>query len=228
MRYQTSLALLLSLSAAACATPKMVKDNDPVATVADLHKIKVAQAGERLEASFSNTGVLSIETMAQVDAFGAAYRQNGHGALLLSTPAGAGDANAAAIASQSVRMALVDKGVPFAAISGATYDASGKADAPLVLSYMRYTAEAPECAPAWTVNLADTKSNQPYSTFGCFLSANIEAMVVGPADLEGPRASEPRDSARRDVVMDNYRKGTQTHAERTNDERVTISKAAAN
>ena len=34
-----------------------------------------------------------------------------------------------------------------------------------------------------------------------------------------------RDSERRDTVMDAYRAGEQTHAERSNDERVTISNA---
>jgi pilus assembly protein CpaD len=226
MRFEQPLALLLTLSAAACATPQMVKQDTPVPTVADLHKINVTQSGERLELPLGGSnGALSSEAAAQLDQFGAAYRATGHGPLMLSTPAGSGDADSAARLAQAARMQLVTNGVPFAAIAGSSYDASGKATAPVVLSYMRYTAEAPACAPVWSVNLADTTSNRPYGTFGCSLNANLAAMLSDPADLEGPRPIEPRDAARRDVVLDKYRNGESPGATRTNDERATISQA---
>jgi pilus assembly protein CpaD len=50
-------------------------------------------------------------------------------------------------------------------------------------------------------------------------------MVEDPADLLHPRDMAARDSGRRDTVMDAYREGEQTHAERSNDERITISNA---
>jgi type IV pilus biogenesis protein CpaD/CtpE len=50
-------------------------------------------------------------------------------------------------------------------------------------------------------------------------------MVEDPADLLHPRAEDPRDSGRRDTVMEAYRAGDPTHAERSSDERVTISNA---
>mgnify|MGYP000184439934 FL=1 len=50
-------------------------------------------------------------------------------------------------------------------------------------------------------------------------------MVEDPADLDHPRDMAARDSGRRDTVMEAYRAGEQTHAERSSDERVTISNA---
>jgi pilus assembly protein CpaD len=55
--------------------------------------------------------------------------------------------------------------------------------------------------------------------------SNIAALVEDPADLLRPRDEDPRDGARRTTVMDAYRAGEQTHAERTSDERITISNA---
>jgi type IV pilus biogenesis protein CpaD/CtpE len=40
-----------------------------------------------------------------------------------------------------------------------------------------------------------------------------------------PRDEDPRDSGRRDTVMDAYRAGETTHAARSSDERITISNA---
>lgn len=221
-------AALLCVSASACASmakpPKDLADN-PVPTTADLHRITVAQAGERLEVPVSADGAIGPETTALIDGFGREYRDVGHGPLIVSTPAGAGDATAAARVAQAVRLQLAEGGVPYAAIAGSTYDASGKETAPIVLSYMHFTAEAPECAPVWTEDLSKTADNRAPPMFGCFISANLAAMIADPADLEQPRAIEPRDGARRAEVMDKYRKGEPTGATRSEDERVKISDA---
>lgn len=223
MRFEKPLALLLALSAAACATPQMVKDGKSVPTSADLHEITVAQTGARLEVAIGPGGAMTPEASAQIDQFGANYRAVGHGPLIVSTPSGSGDGDSAARMAQATRMALTEGGVAFAAISGSTYDAAGRSTAPIVLSFQRYEATAPECAPVWTIDLADARSNNPTSNFGCSLNANLAAMIADPADLMGPRASAPRDASRRDVVMDKYRNGEPTGATRSADEKVVIS-----
>ena len=222
-------AAMLCVGASACASmsspPKELVDN-PVATRADLHKINVAQSGERLEVPVSATdGAMTLENQAMVDNFGRMYRDVGHGPLIVSTPAGAGDSTAAARLAQATRLRLSDGGVPYAAIAGSNYDASGKPTAPVVLSFTRYTAEAPKCAPVWEEDLSKSVTNQAPPSFGCFVNANLAAMIADPADLNGPRDLDPRDSARRDVVMDKYRKGETTGATRTDDEKATISDA---
>lgn len=222
MRLEKPLALLLVMSAAACATPAQVKNNTPVATSADLHAITVTEASVRLEVPASGDA-LSPETQALVDDFGRAYRSFGHGPLVLSTPSAGGDG--AARMAQATRVALVDKGVPYAAIAGASYDTAGRANAPIVLTFTRYEAAAPTCSPVWQEDLAITWDNKTSKNFGCSVNANLAAMIADPADLQGPRPLDPRDSARRDVVLDKYRNGDPTGAMRSQDERVAISKS---
>ena len=219
MRIEKPLALLLALSAAACATPRSVLAQKSLATEADLHEISVNQSSMRMEIPVGS------DISAQVDAFGASYRAVGHGPLMVSTPTGSGDADAAARMAQALRMQLADKGVPFAAIAGGTYDASGRPSAPIVLSSTRYEAAAPLCQPVWKENLANTLDNRVSENFGCSINANLAAMIADPADLQVARASDPRDAARRDVVLGKYREGEATHATRSEDERVALSKA---
>ncbi len=225
MRFEKPLALLLTLSAAACATPRSVQALKPVATEADLHEIAVSQSGARLEIPLSAAGSFGPELSVQLDEFGSSYRSVGHGPLLVSTPVGAGDTDAAARTAQAVRMQLVEKGVPYAAIAGGTYDAAGRASAPIVLSFTRFEAAAPDCQPVWKENLANTMDNRVSENFGCSINANLAAMIADPADLQMARASDPRDAARRDVVMGKYREGDPSHATRSEDERVALSKA---
>lgn len=220
-------AIALCVSATACASmTKPPPGLEPVATSADMHKIKVVQAGERLEIPLAGAdGALTPENAALVDNFGKSYREIGHGPLIVSTPAGAADATGAARLAQATRLELAGGGVPYAAISGSSYDAGGRASAPVVLSFSRYDAEAPNCPPVWTEDLSHSPDNKAPASFGCFVNANLAAMVADPADILGPRALDPRDSERRDVVMDKYRKGDPTGATRTDDDRVTISDA---
>jgi pilus assembly protein CpaD len=222
-------AIALCAGASACASisapPPELRGN-PVSSDADLHRITVAQSGERLEVPvIGQDGALTPDAVAMIDKFGREYRDVGHGPLIVSTPAGAGDASAAARIAQATRVQLADGGVPYAAIAGSTYDASGRDTAPVVLSFTHYTAEAPDCQPVWTEDLAHSPGNRPPPNFGCFMNANLAAMIADPSDLVDPRPIEPRDGARRAVVMDKYRRGEPTGATRSADEQVKISDA---
>lgn len=197
----------------------------PGAAFADRHAITVAQAGERLELE-AGGAELTAKGRSDIAAFASGYLRYGHGALILSTPAGAGNADAANAVAQQAQRALAEAGVNHAAVASSTYDASGVADAPVVLSFTRFEAQAPECAPLWRQDLAHQSNNQPWDSFGCATQANLAAMVEDPHDLLRARDMDPRDSGRRDTVMDAYRDGERTHAERSPDERVAISNVA--
>jgi pilus assembly protein CpaD len=220
--------LVLGLSAlGACASvPPPPEDMRPVPTAADLHRIQVTQGSQRLEVPVA-AGAMTLDqgARAQLQSFASGYLRYGHGALVLSTPSGGANSDAASVLANETRRALVDAGVSYAAVAGSSYDASGRADAPIVVSFARYEAQAPECAPLWEQDLAHQSNNQPWASFGCATQANLAAMVEDPADLLHPRAEDPRDSGRRDTVMEAYRAGDPTHAERSSDERVTISNA---
>lgn len=217
---------VLGLSAlGACASvPEPV--GPPVATHADRHRIEVTESSERIELPVAaGDTALSPAARASLRAFAGNYLRYGHGALVLSTPSGAANADAASVLAHEARMSLVDAGVSYAAVAGSTYDAAGAADAPIIVSFSRFEAHAPDCAPLWEQDLGHQSNNQPWESFGCATQANLAAMVEDPADLLRPRASDPRDSGRRDTVMEAYRQGEQTHAPRSADERVTISNA---
>lgn len=217
---------LLGLSALGACASVPEPQGPPVASAADRHRITVTQSSERLELPVT-AGDVAVESgeRAQLRAFASGYLRYGHGALVLTTPAGGANAEAASMVAADARRALVDAGVSYAAIAASTYDASASTDAPIVVSFARFEAEAPECAPLWEQDLAHQSNNQAWESFGCATQANLAALVEDPADLLNPRAETARDSGRRTTVMDAYRAGETTHAERSADERVSISNA---
>lgn len=217
--------LLLSVSALAACASVPTPEGPPVATAADRHRIEVTQTAERVEIPVTAGDVtLSAESRAHLRTLAGNYLRYGHGALVLSSPSGGANSDAASVLAHETRLTLVDAGVSYAAVAGSTYDGAG-AEAPIVVSFARFEAQAPECAPLWQQDLAHQSNNQPWASFGCATQANLAAMVEDPADLLRPRDMDPRDGDRRDTVMDAYRAGNQTHANRSNDERVTISNA---
>jgi pilus assembly protein CpaD len=219
--------LVAGLSAlGACASvPPPPEGLRPIPTAADRHQIEVTQGVERMEVPVGAAGMLSPSAHAQLQGFATGYLRYGHGALVLSTPSGGANADAASLGANETRRALVEAGVSYAAVAGSSYDASGRDDAPIIVSFSRYEAHAPECAPLWEQDLAHQSNNQAWESFGCATVSNIAAMVEDPADLLRPRAEDARDSGRRDTVMDAYRSGEQTHAPRSSDERISISNA---
>jgi len=222
--------LLASVSAlGACATMGVAEapPGPPVSSAADRHEISVEQTAERLELAVAGeAAALSAKSREDLSAFASGYLRYGHGALILSSPEGGANAEAAARLSNDARGVLLEAGVSYAAIAASTYDASDRADAPVVLTFARFEARAPECAPLWEQDLAHQSDNQPWESFGCATRANLAALVEDPSDLLRPRAEDPRDSNRRSTVFEAYRQGEPTHAERSADERVTISNVA--
>lgn len=230
-KLMTSAKLLLSagaaLSVTACMTvPPPNVDHTPSPTHADDHAIQVDETAQELEIPVE-TGVTALtpEARAQVTRFGGLYARVGHGPLTLSAPSGADNADAAARIANETRMRLAEAGVPYEAIIGSTYDASGEESTPIILSFTNYEATAPDCAPMWRQDMAHQQDNQAYESFGCAGQANLAALVEDPHDLIAPRDEDPRDAARRSDVLQAYRRGESTAVVRTQDERVAISNA---
>ncbi|MGE0830099.1 MAG: CpaD family pilus assembly protein [Hyphomonadaceae bacterium] len=217
-----------ALLAACAGVPKETFDGQSTASRADEHPIVVTQTGDRLDVAVKPADQTLSELARQdVARFAGSYARLGHGPMILSTPSGGANADAAALLAHETRMRLAENGVPYAAIAGSTYDASGAEDAPIVLSFTRYEAEAPACAPIYQQDLAHQSNNQAYASFGCSVQANLAAMIEDPHDLLAPREETARDSGRRDTVMDHYRAGMPTGAERSVTESITVSTVAA-
>jgi pilus assembly protein CpaD len=217
--------LLAGLAALpACATAQHAPTN--LASPAEHHQIVVSPATERMELPVSaEVSALEPGEADRLVEFAKSYMRAGHGAMVMSTPSGAANSDNASLKAHEARLALVEAGVPFSQLAGSTYDAAGSDSPPIIVTYERFVAEAPQCAPLWTQDLAHQSDNQPWESFGCANEANLAAMLEDPHDLLGPRDEDPRDSARRGVVFSAYRAGNQTHAERDKDERVSISDA---
>ncbi|GIK50437.1 MAG: hypothetical protein BroJett013_31340 [Alphaproteobacteria bacterium] len=217
--------LVLGLSALGACASVPTPEGPPVASAADRHRIQVNETAERIEIPVAAGDVsLSPGARGTLRAFAGNYLRYGHGALVLSTPSGGANADAASVLAHEARMSLVEAGVSYAAVAGSTYDSAG-ANAPIVVSFTKFEAQAPECAPLWEQDLAHQSNNQPWASFGCATQANLAALVEDPRDLVRPRDADPRDSGRRDTVMQAYRDGEPTHAQRSADERVAISDA---
>jgi len=216
--------LLVGLSALGACAGVPQPEGPPVSSSADRHRIEVTQTAERLEVPIAG-GNLTDATRDQLRSLADNYLRYGHGPLVLSTPSGGANADAASIIAHEARLSLVASGISYSAVAGSTYDASGTVDAPLIVSFSRFEAEAPVCAPLWEQDLGHQSNNQPWDSFGCATMANLAALVEDPSDLLHPRDETARDSGRRDVVMDHYRAGEPTHAARSSDERVSVSEA---
>ncbi|HVY84620.1 MAG TPA: CpaD family pilus assembly protein [Caulobacterales bacterium] len=225
MNARLSLLLASVATLGACATAKP-PPGPPIASAADRHHIDVEQTGARLDIPVAKDDVaLSDQSRGDLDGFASAYLRAGHGAMILSTPSGGDNGDAAALVAQQTRLALIDRGVPYAAIAGSTYDASGQSGAPIVLRFTNYEAHAPNCTPLYEQDLAHQSNNQPWASFGCATQANLAAMIEDPHDLLAPRTEDPRDGGRRETVFTAYRAGQPTGAQRTDDERAAISNA---
>jgi pilus assembly protein CpaD len=211
----------------ACATTP--PEGPPTSSHADRHTITVEQTGERLDIVVApGEMALSPKSRADLRGFAGAYARVGHGALIMSTPAGGANSDSAALIAHQTRLVLAESGVPYSAIAGSSYDASGVEAAPIILTFTRFEAVAPACAPLWEQDIGHQSNNQPWASFGCATQANLAAMIEDPHDLLAPRDEDPRDSNRRGTVMEAYRAGTPTHAERSSDERVAVSSAVSN
>ena len=220
--------IALSLSTlGACATfAPPAPEGRPSPTAADRHEIAVEQTSARLEITVpSGAATLTPKARGDLADFASGYLRYGHGAMVLSAPQGGGNDTVAARLAEEARAALTEAGVSYAAIAPSTYDASGAGDAPIIATFARYEAHAPDCAPLWEQDLAHQSDNQPWESFGCATQANLAALIEDPRDLVRARGEEPRDSNRRATVFEAYREGDQTHADRSQDERITISNA---
>jgi pilus assembly protein CpaD len=153
---------------------------------------------------------LTAQQYSQLTAFADDYVRLGRGPLIISVPANAPNSAAAAQIAQDAQRALFAGGVDYARIAGGTYNANGQADAPVMLSFGRYEAQAIKCDPWSSFDARKTASNLSPDRFGCAQNANLAAMVADPGDLLGDRTDKPKDASRIQVGVDKYRKDTVT------------------
>jgi pilus assembly protein CpaD len=207
------------LTVAACnKTPQYAVTASIPADFRERHPIRLTENDHTVHLLVgTGTGVLTAEQRAQVASMASTWRREGTGHLVVETPKGSPNARSAAYAARETQSILRASGVPPRAIIAKNYDAGPDMLGPVRLGYNRITAEVGPCG-LWPEDLGASLSpsiarvhpnveNQPYYNFGCSTQQNLAAMVEYPEDLVQPRASTPAYAARRQNVMEKYRKG---------------------
>lgn len=206
-----NVAWLAALALSACAAPFNGPEN--VTDERLTYPITVAPRMETLRVEYS--GTMSPEMDGRFTTFAKDYLENGNGAISVSVPGGDEQAR------RYFAARLSDLGVPAWRIVIANSETPSHGDA-VELSYIRYAAQASECGD-WSTNAADTASNMPPPNFGCATQHNLAAMVADPRDLVSPHRDDPADAARRMTVLDKYRKGQPTPADKTAEQSGAVS-----
>jgi len=216
--------LAAGLGVAGCASaPK--NESALTRTNLDMHPIKVHQDTARLEIGVAAADqTLRSEDYIALSRFAADYKDRGRGPLVMSVPAGATNADAAAQLGDAVRRELYGLLPVSGSVTTATYEA-GSAAAPIILSFERYVAEIKDCPSYSTTDMAKSWDNKVSAGFGCANNVNIALMLADPGDVVAPPEMDPALASRRSDVFDKYRKGQPTATIRSEDERGAVSTA---
>jgi len=150
------------------------------------------------------------------------YREKTEGPLRVAAPSGGANEIAVIHALGDIRREFKRAGISRHEVQFDAYSGSGRASAPIKISYTTFVARGPVCGD-WSDNLARDPENQHYRNYGCATQKNLAAMIANPRDLIEPRGMTPRDSQRRDVIMDKYVRGDTTVANKSKDEKAQAS-----
>lgn len=193
--------------------------SDPTAR----HPILVGSAPVTLEIPVPGKSYgLTQRQKYEIRAFVRRYREKNEGPLTVAAPSGGSNEVAVMHVLGDIRREFTRAGVNRNEVQFDAYTGVGAAAAPIKIEFSSYTANGPECGD-WSDNLARDSKNGPYRNLGCASQRNLAAMVSNPRDFIEPRTSTPRDSQRRDVIVDKYIRGDSTVAEKSGDEKAKVS-----
>ena len=186
------------------------------------HPIMVTQAPTNLDVDISRGRMgLAPDQRASVLEFLRRYkRESTTGKLTIAAPGGTPNEVSAVHAAGIIKGLARSEGIAWNDIHVEPYSAEeGNPQPPLRLSFVRHSAEAPDCG-RFPANLAEEAKNLPYANLGCATQRNLASMVANPQDLLGPRVEEtPRSGPRRDTIYEKWVKGETTGSKRDSDEK---------
>jgi pilus assembly protein CpaD len=200
-------AVGLAALLAGCATP-IPGANDKAETPTQRFEAKVTPKAEEVRLAVHAQGVSPRQADA-LNKFVENWRDNDGGRIGIQAPSQGVDSASAYRMSESARSFLMSQGVPPEQIEVTSYTPEAQAEPALLVGYLRFEAELPECGKTWT-NIAHSLKNDVQPNFGCSVTANMAAQMADPGDLLGPRRMTPQDGARRQDVLDKYRRGEVT------------------
>ena len=199
------------LALAGCATHAPAGFADHAASPTEHYAAKVEEAPDQVALAVHADGLSTAQRTALAE-FIARWRTAGSGAVVVRAPADAANPDEARAMAYAVQSHLQTLGVPTDRIRLAAYQA-GEPKGPILTSFVKMVAVGPDCSGGWD-NLTSTNSNEPYSHFGCALTADIAAQIADPRDLVSPPDLAPGDNTRRTTVFGKYRDGKVTASER--------------
>jgi pilus assembly protein CpaD len=178
------------------------------------HPIVLKEAPRTVELFIGNRrGTLTAAQRADVLSFAQEWRREGTGGVLIDVPTGTPNERSAVAALQEVRSILAAAGVPQEAVATRPNTAGNdpRKLATMRLHYPKVTADVGPCG-LWPYDLGPTYDrehyeNRQYYNLGCANQRNMAAMVENPADLVQPRGEIGIYTARRNTVLEKYRKG---------------------
>ena len=207
---------LMSLLVAACAHPvNGPEDGQPYD---ERFPITVEPQMQTLRVGFDDTG-LDADAEAYLQQLARDYLRNGSGSLRVSAP------RRHPQAANLVADRLADFGIPRNRIMKGLDDVPNSPDE-VKITYIGYQAHVEPCGD-WSSNLGYTSENRASPNLGCATQHNIAAMVADPRDLATPKPFGSADAQRELTVLDKYRKGDPTPANKTAEQSGAVSKAIA-
>jgi len=224
IRYLRLLALgMVALGASACSMP-MTNGEDQALSPTDRYPITVEpQVATMAVAIDDGMQRLAPGEADRIRAFAERWKARGQGMINAAAPSGSANRTAAMNGMDEVKRILRASGIAANAINVTSYRAENDPRAPIALSFVTLAASAADCGTDWSQNLGWTPRNMAWPDFGCSTQHDFAALVADPRDLIEPRASDPADMARRSQVLDNYRKGIITQAQRNTDDSGNVS-----
>ena len=202
------------LTAGSCTVP-LTKDADNFDDPAVNHPLLVEPSYQSIKVSYA-AGAMDPVGAAKLEAFIADYRSHGNGKIAINVPSGPGMQQTVIALSNQIN----EMGISLDRILVASHDAA--AGSQVELNYISYQAHTAACGD-WSENLAFTADNSTAANFGCSNQHNVAAMVSDPRDLLGPRPMDGGDATRRHTVIGNYESGKITGAEKSADQKTSIT-----
>lgn len=141
---------------------------------------------------------------ADIGAFASGFNASGNGSITVSAP------------SPELATAYADRLAALGVPRGRIVIGPSQGGA-VQLSYVGYGASSPPCGN-WPANVASTEANLPTVNFGCATQHNLAAMIADPRDLVTPQPMTPPDTERRMTVIDKWRHGEPTAAQKTQEQ----------
>jgi pilus assembly protein CpaD len=188
-------ALGLGLALGACAN-----DSTAVVDPERTHKVEVSSQYVSTPIMLGRNNALEPSESAKLAATVGAFMSAGGGTLEIVVPQGAG----AAAKAKVVRDFALAAGARGAEVDVRFADVA--VSEPIVVSYERFVATAPDCNPT-RQNAGFNPQNLRQDSYGCAVQHNLAVMVANPADLVHMQRETPADATLRTKGVVDYRAG---------------------